>query len=102
MVIKNLVRKICKTIYFLALVVSTGRTIGEPYTFINHDFVIKIGQMIYGSGDIGAENIDDTYFYIDFVIVIFIAMVVYKLTMKLITAIRKKINANSSLFMAKR
>ncbi|KAA5930935.1 hypothetical protein F3I58_08390 [Pantoea sp. VH_4] len=82
-------RKSGKAGYFLLLLVCVGRAMGEPYNWINYDFVLKIGNLLYGSGEIGAEAIDDTYFYISFLTNIFISMVFFFMTMKLIRKIRR-------------
>jgi len=50
---------------------------------------LKIGNLLYGPGEIGAEAIDDTFFYISFLANIVITVVVFFLTMKLITKIRR-------------
>lgn len=84
-----LARKSGKVAFFLLILLCVGRTMGEPYNWINYDFVLKIGNLLYGPGEIGAEAIDDTFFYISFLANIVITVVVFFLKMKLITKIRR-------------
>ncbi|MCP1206026.1 hypothetical protein NIM72_10810 [Pantoea sp. B550] len=84
-----LARKSGKVAFFLLILLCVGRTMGEPYNWISYDFVLKIGNLLYGPGEIGAEAIDDTFFYISFLANIVITVVVFFLTMKLITKIRR-------------
>ena len=84
-----LARKLAKVLFFLLLAVVIGRSIGLPYNWLHHDFVLKVGRLIYGPGEIGAEAIDDTYFYIYFLIVFIITSFIYFITMKLFRKIRK-------------
>ncbi|QHM72972.1 hypothetical protein [Mixta intestinalis] len=85
----KLARRTGKVIFFLLLIFIVGRTLGEPYSWLNYDFVLKFGQLIYGPGEIGAEAIDDIYFYIFFIIVIIITMFIYFIVIKLIKLIKK-------------
>lgn len=85
----TLARKSGKAGYFLLLLVLVGRAMGEPYNWINYDFVLKIGNLLYGPGEIGAEAIDDTYFYISFLANIVITVVVFFITTKLIKRMRR-------------
>lgn len=86
----TLVRKIAKVVYFLLLLIAVGRAMGEPYSWLKYEVVLKVGRFIYGPGEIGAEAIDDTYFYINFTIAIFITTALYVMSMKLIRKIRRK------------
>ncbi|GLR10319.1 hypothetical protein COO59_06395 [Mixta theicola] len=86
----TLVHRLAKVAFFLLLLVVIGRSMGLPYNWLNHDFVLKVGILIYGPGEIGAEAIDDTYFYIHFIIVMIITIFIYFITMKLIRKIRTK------------
>lgn len=85
----TLARKSGKAGYFILLLVCVGRAMGEPYNWINYDFVLKIGNLLYGPGEIGAEAIDDTYFYISFLANIVITAALFFITMKLIRRIRR-------------
>ncbi|NBB54987.1 hypothetical protein GU930_07625 [Pantoea vagans] len=72
-----LARKSGKVAFFLLILLCVGRTMGEPYNWINYDFVLKIGNLLYGPGEIGAEAIDDTFFYISFLANIVITVVFF-------------------------
>lgn len=85
----TLARKSGKVAFFLLILVCVGRAMGEPYNWINYDFVLKLGKLLYGPGEIGAEAIDDTYFYISFLTNIVITMVIFFITMTLIRKIRR-------------
>ncbi len=85
----TLARKSGKAGYFLLLLVCVGRAMGEPYNWINYDFVLKIGNLLYGPGEIGAEAIDDTYFYISLLANIAITAALFFITMKLFKTIRR-------------
>lgn len=86
----TLARRLAKVALFLLLLLGVGRTMGEPYNWLNHNFVLKVGSLIYGPGEIGAEAIDDTYFYLDFITAMIITTAIYLITMKLINKIRSK------------
>lgn len=85
----TLARKSGKVVFFLLILVCVGRAMGEPYNWINYNFVLKLGNLLYGPGEIGAEAIEDTYFYISFLANIVITMVFFFITMKLIRKIRR-------------
>ncbi|MDH2069117.1 hypothetical protein [Pantoea sp. GD03673] len=85
----TLARKSGKVIFFLLLLVCVGRAMGEPYNWINYDFVLTLGSLLYGPGEIGAEAIDDTYFYISFITNIVITAAIFFITMKLISKTRR-------------
>lgn len=88
--LKSLIRRASKVVFFILLLMVVGRCIGNPFYWLNYDFVLNVGHLIYGAGEIGAENIDDTYFYIDFTTAIAITTVIYLLIVKLIKKIRGK------------
>lgn len=83
-----LARKSGKVAFFLLILLCVGRTMGEPYNWISYDFVLKIGNLLYGPGEIGAEAIDDTYFYMSFLTNIVITAAIFFITMKLIKKVR--------------
>lgn len=85
----TLAHKSGKVALFLLLLIFVGRAMGEPYNWIHYDFVLKLGSMLYGPGEIGAEAIDDTYFYISFLTNIVITTALFSITMKLIRKIRR-------------
>ncbi|ERM10775.1 hypothetical protein ABEH22_04095 [Pantoea agglomerans] len=84
----TLARRLGKLAFFLLLLLIVGRAMGEPYNWINYDFALKLGHILYGSGEIGAEAIDDTYFYMSFLTNIVITAAIFFITMKLIRKVR--------------
>ena len=75
---------------FLAIFVAVGRTLGDPYNWVNDVLADKFANLLYGYGKVGAEEIDDVYFYIDVVSVIAITVVLYLIVVKLITRLRNR------------
>ncbi len=88
--LKPLIRRASKVVFFILLLIVVGRCMGDPFYWLNYDFVLKVGHLIYGAGEIGAENIDDTYFYIDLITAVAITTAIYLLIVKLIKKIRSK------------
>ncbi|PSS51197.1 hypothetical protein C6560_06770 [Enterobacter sp. FS01] len=83
-----LVRRALKVAFYLFLSVCVGRTLGSPEIWMNHSIAQWIGHLLYGPGEIGADNFYDLYFYISIITVFPITTVLYILTMKLIKRIR--------------
>lgn len=73
---------------FLAISVAVGRTLGDPYYWVNDTLADKLANLIYGYGKVGGEEIDDVYFYIDVASVIAITTVLYLIVVKLIRILR--------------
>lgn len=73
---------------FLAIFVAVGRALGDPYYWVNDVLADKFANLLYGYGKVGAEEIDDVYFYIDLVSVIAITVVLYLIVVKLIRRLR--------------
>ncbi|MBU9813150.1 hypothetical protein J1781_20775 [Rahnella sp. C60] len=88
--INPLIIKLFKLFFFILISAVVGRALGDPYCWLSYEFVLEIGCLIHGAGELGAENIDDTYFYIDLVIVMGITAIIYLLTMKFIRKIRRE------------
>ncbi|WP_434583897.1 hypothetical protein ACMYSP_20575 [Klebsiella sp. R390] len=82
--------RLSKILFFVLLFVAVGRTLGNPYNWVNHPFADKVANFIFGYGHVGGEEIDDTYFYIDVLTTITITIVAHMITMKLIRKIRSK------------
>lgn len=90
MAITTLVRRLSKIIYFIILFVITGRSTGDPELWFNDDMATRIGHVIYGPGEIGADNFYDLYFYIHITAILPVTLLIYVMTMKLIKKLRKK------------
>jgi len=75
---------------FLAIFIAVGRTLGDPYNWVNDALADKLANLIYGYGNVGGEEIDDVYFYIDVVSVVAIATVLYLIVVKLIRILRNR------------
>lgn len=76
---------------FLAIFVAVGRALGDPYYWVNDALADKLANLLYGYGKVGAEEIDDVYFYIDIVSVIAITVVLYLIVVKLIKRLRNSV-----------
>ncbi len=90
MAITTLVRRLSKIIYFIILFVITGRSTGDPELWFNDDMATRIGHVIYGPGEIGADNFYDLYFYIHITAILPVTLLIYVMTMKLIKKLSKK------------
>lgn len=75
-----------KIIFFILIFASVGRTLPKPDDYINYNLGSKICSLLYG--DINADNMYDSYFYIDMTVIMLIAIAIYFITMKLIRKIR--------------
>jgi len=80
--------RLLNVLLYLAIFVAVGRTLGDPYSWVNHALADKLASLIYGYGKVGGEEIDDVYFYIDIVSVVAIATVLYLIVVKLIKRLR--------------
>jgi hypothetical protein len=80
--------RLLKTALFLLIGMAVGRILGNPEIYINHAIASKISDLVYG--DINAETMYDTYFYLDVLTVVITTTVIYFITMKLIRKIRSK------------
>lgn len=82
--------RLLNVLLFLAIFVAVGRTLGDPYNWVNGALADKLANLIYGYGNVGGEEIDDVYFYIDVVSVVAIATVLYLIVVKLIRILRNR------------
>lgn len=90
MTITTLARRIAKVIFYILLSLAIARTLGAPENWISDKFYSWLGHLIYGSGEIGADNYYDLYFYVSVITVFSITTLVYLVTIKLINKIRNK------------
>lgn len=79
--------RLFKTVWFLCISILVGRTLGPAERYLDHDVVSSLCDFIYG--DVNAETLYDTYTNIDILIVLTLAMVIYRLTTLLLNKIRK-------------
>lgn len=79
--------RLFKTVWFLCISILVGRTLGPAERYLDHDVVSSLCDFIYG--DVNAETLYDTYTNIDILIVLTLAMVIYRLTALLLNKIRK-------------
>ncbi|ECO4312761.1 hypothetical protein AB0001_004765 [Salmonella enterica] len=86
--VRTLVRRLAKVVYFLLLMLGIGRSLGDPYLWVNHDLGYWVVHLFYGNEDAGVENIEDIFFYIAFITEITAATAIYLVTMKLIKKVR--------------
>lgn len=87
MAIATLVRRTLKVIFYIAISLVVGRSLGSPETWIKSDLANQLGHMIYGPGDIGADNFYDLYFYISVIAIFSITSIIY---ISIMTLVRKK------------
>lgn len=90
MAITKLVRRVAKTIYFIALSFPVGRTLGPAEFWFDYELAHRIGEVFYGRGEIGQDALYEVYTYIGLIAILLITTVLYLLTMKFINKIRKK------------
>lgn len=90
MAITKLVRRVAKTIYFIALSFPVGRTLGPAEFWFDYELAHRIGEVFYGRGEIGQDALYEVYTYIGLIAILLITTVLYLLTMKLFNKIRKK------------
>ena len=90
MAITTLVRRISKIAYFITLFIVLGRFIDNPELWFDDDLATRIGHVIYGPDEIGADNFYDLYFYIHIITILPVAIFIYVMTMKLIKELRSK------------
>lgn len=83
-VLKRWAVPLLKVLLFLLIFVAVGRTLGDPYNWVNHPLADRVADLIYGYGKVGGEEIDDIYFYIDVVSVVAITVALYFIAVKLI------------------
>lgn len=90
MVITTFVCRLSKVIYFITLFIVIGRLISDPELWFNDDLATRIGHLIYGPDEIGADNFYDLYLYIHIISILPVAIFIYVMTMKLIKKLRSK------------
>ncbi|MGK8934442.1 hypothetical protein ACRS85_17090 [Pluralibacter gergoviae] len=87
---RTLARRLAKVAYFLLILFVIGRSLGDPYLWVNHDLGYWVVHLFYGNEDAGVENIEDVFFYIAFITEIAATTAIYLIMMKLIRKIRSK------------
>lgn len=90
MVITTFVCRLSKVFYFITLFIVVGRLIGDPELWFNDDLATRIGHLIYGPDEIGADNFYDLYLYIHIISILPVAIFIYVMTMKLIKKLRSQ------------
>lgn len=88
MAIPTLARRLSKVTLYILLSLAVGRSIGNPEKWMDHELTHRIGHLLYGPGEIGADNFYDLYFYISVITVFSITTVIYVLAMMLLKKIR--------------
>jgi len=87
---KPFVQKVIKLSFYIFLSLITGRSVGNPETWMSDSLASQLGHLFYGPGEIGADNFYDLYTYVFIITVFSITTMIYCLTMKLIKKIRSK------------
>ncbi|MBM7343706.1 hypothetical protein [Pantoea coffeiphila] len=85
---QTLARRIVKVLFYIVLSLIIARTLGTPENWLSDKFYSWLGHLIYGSGEIGADNYYDLYFYVSVITVFSITTLVYFISVKLIKTIR--------------
>lgn len=88
MALPKLVRRVAKTIYFIALSFLVGRTLGPAEGWFDYELAHRIGEVFYGAGEIGQDALYEVYTYIGLMAILVITAPLYLLTMKLLKKIR--------------
>lgn len=88
-IIPALVRRAMKTVYFIALSLPVGRALGRAERWFNYAWASRIGEILYGHDERGQDNLYELYTYIGLIAILLITTVIYLLTMKLFSKIRK-------------
>ncbi len=81
----TLARRVGKIIFFIVLMMVIGRLI-NPSAIVGDDNIVRLAIVLHGQAN--AENVYDTQFYIDFPVILILAIIVYVFVMKLIRIIR--------------
>ena len=79
--------KIIKFLYFILIIFCFGHALPDPEDYISYDLASKFCHFIYGA--VNADSLYDAYSFIDWIIMLFIAITVYIITIKLIKILRK-------------
>lgn len=81
MVISKLVRSSAKLCFYVVIMIAVGHLLPEPEAYINYDLASKVCKYLYG--EVNAESMYDTITNIDFLIIIMISVVFFKISMKI-------------------
>ncbi|WP_166877076.1 hypothetical protein [Enterobacter sp. Ap-1006] len=87
MVLPTLARRLLKAGLFLFVGAMVMIHLDNPGIYVNHQVANK--NALFIAGDINAESIYDTYFYIDIICVVAITIAAYLIAINLIIKIRK-------------
>lgn len=88
--LKKWLLRLLKFILFITLFVLIGKTLGNPYKWVPESLADKVSNLLCGYGNVGGEEIDNAYFYIDIITVFILTTAIYILTVKLINFTRSK------------
>ncbi|MGU5920306.1 hypothetical protein ACV1FA_18815 [Klebsiella quasipneumoniae] len=88
MALTSLARKISKIIYFILLFLVLGRAFPRPEIYL--DYVISMDVCHFLFVSVNADTMYNTFLYIVLIIVIFLSIVLYIITLQLISTIRSK------------
>jgi len=84
---QTVARKVIKFLCFILIIFCLGHALPRPEDYISYDLSSNFCHAIYG--DVNAESLYDAYSFIDWIIMLFIAITVYIITMKLMKILRK-------------
>ena len=90
MAFPTLARKVFKVMFYILLSLAVGRTLSHPEAWFNRSLAIRIGQIVNGTGEVGADNLYEIYFYISLITIFSMTTLIYVMAMKLIKKISAK------------
>lgn len=85
---RTLARSAAKLFFFVLIMSAVMLLLVSPEKYFSRRLAERLAFLI--SGDVNAESLYDSYFYIDFITVISITVLIYHSTMKLIKKLRRK------------
>lgn len=88
MTIKTFARRVTKVALYFFICLIVGRLTGNPELWFDHELADRIAQIVYGPGEIGADNFFDLYTYISVITLILVSTPVYVFIMIIIKKVR--------------
>ncbi|ROR06235.1 hypothetical protein [Erwinia sp. JUb26] len=85
---QTVARKVIKFAFFILIIFCLGHALPGPEYYISYSFASKFCRFMYG--DVNADSLYDAYSFIDWSIMLSIAITVYLITVKFINKIRGK------------
>ena len=87
MVVRKWAVRLIKTLWFLTITFSVGYFLDPPETYLNHEVMSTVCNVIYG--DVNAETMYETHTNIDMLMVFSFSVFIYFVTVKTFNKISK-------------